>query len=484
MSIRLRNFLKRRSAFKIAYFIFLSLNMIQIFNISIFSRFFLALFSVWGMLIMLQEYLVKRNRNYFHNNIGILFCFLFCCACSFIFNWDNRGPYNIMALFYYGICIMVLYINTHNVSAYHNRNEIVSVAKLYVLLCTVVSYICVYTFLVQMNIDLNGRNGRIIHIGVWENRLFGVFSSPNVGGTFFSIGIFFSVYLLYCIKQLHIVSRYWSFVCWLNQLGAIWYMTLSLSRGTWLSFCVSSAIAFTLYKIPSQRHESMFNRILKKTGMFIIAAASIILCCKILKTGSIYIVNMKNAHEVVSQRIEYRNENPASENSSGNGDHSSGSEVTSGIDISNKRFGIWRASVKLALQTPVPGVGNSYYKYNSLSEEAQSFFSSNERIMIEWSKGEIHNGYLQIFVCCGIAAFFLYFVFLFLSLYKVIIFFKNRPCIHYRNECVCLFAVVLYILVNNLFETNMALMGANSFQAVFWLCSGYVVSICNIRKRT
>lgn len=483
MSTGLRNFLQRRSAFKIAYFIFLSLNMIQIFNISIFSRFFLALFSVWGMLIMLQECLVKRNKNYFHNNIGILFCFLFCCACSFVFNWDSRGPYNIAALFYYSICIMVLYINTYNEGACHNRDEIVLVAKLYVLLTTVVSYICVYTFLVQMNIDLNGRNGRIIHIGVWENRLFGLFSSPNVGGTFFAIGIFFSAYLLYCIKQLHIVPWHWGFVCWLNQLGAIWYMALSLSRGTWLSFCVSSAIVFTLYKIPSQSHESMFNRFLKKLGIFLLAAVAIILCCKLLKAVSIYIVNMKNAHEIISQRIEYRDENTASENSSSNENSSAGSEVTSGIDISNKRFGIWRASVKLALQTPVTGVGNSYYKFNNLPEEAQSLFLPDERIMIEWSKGEIHNGYLQIFVCCGIAAFLLYMVFLFLSLYKVIIFFKNRPCIHHRNECVCLFAIVLYILVNNLFETNMALMGANSFQAVFWLCSGYVVSICNIRKR-
>ena len=54
---------------------------------------------------------------------------------------------------------------------------------------------------------------------------------------------------------------------------------------------------------------------------------------------------------------------------------------------------------------------------------------------------------------------------------------------HHRNECVCLFTIVLYILINNLFETNMALMGANSFQAAFWLCSGYVVSICNIKKK-
>lgn len=483
MSTRLRNFLKRRSAFKVTYFIFLSLNMVQIFNISIFSRFFLALFSVWGMIIVLQECLVKRNSNYFHNHIGILLCFLFCCACSFVYNWDSRGPYNIMALFYYCICIMVLYINDHEVNSWHNRNEIVLAAKLYVLLSMVISYICVYTFLVQMNLDLNGRNGRTIHIGVWENRLFGLFSSPNVGGTFFAIGIFLSVYVLYCIKQLHIVSGYWKFVCWLNQLGAIWYITLSLSRGTWLSFCVSSAIAFMLYKVPSQRHESMFNRFLKKTGLFLTAAVVIVLCCKILKAGSIYIVNIKNAHEVVSQRIEYRDESAASESNSGNENISPGNEVTSGIDISNKRFGIWQASVKLALQTPVTGVGNSYYKFNNMPEEVKSMFLPNERIMIEWSKGEIHNGYLQIFVCCGVAACLLYILFLILSLYKIIKFFRSRPCMHHRNECVCLFTIVLYILINNLFETNMALMGANSFQAAFWLCSGYVVSICNIKKK-
>lgn len=461
---KLNLLLCNRSYFKISYFIFLSLNMVQYFNISILSRILLILFSLWGLFIVLQEIIINKSKNLFHINIAYPICMIFCCVLAFLWNWDNKGRYNLFALFYYFICVFVLYIN----DGVNDNRELIRISKAYTVVSFILSGICIVMFLLQTHINITGRSGNTMRIGVWENRLFGFFSSPNVGGTFFFIGIVLSIYLLYIIKYFHISCK-WKLICLANLLLSMWYIVLSLSRGTYVSILLTFIISFAIYRIPKIHINTVLQRVFVKSILICFTIIILLIFSALLRKFSQDVVNKTNETKFVIERIEYKNQSR----------NQSRQVQNTQNDISNKRFGIWKASIKLAMYSPVLGVGNSYIKFQNLSNIEQNRFTSYEKQMINWSGGNIHNGYLQIFVYCGLFAFLFYFLFLLSSLLKVCAFFSQKGCCHINNQGVFVFSIVLYLLINNLFETNMALMGANSFQAAFWLFSGYIISLCN-----
>lgn len=472
MKDRLSILLCSRSNFKICYFIFLSLNMIQCFNVSTMSRILLAFFSVWAFIIIISECLVKKCHNYLNTNIGYLLTMLIWCLIAFIGNWNNNGFYNLFSLYYYGLCILVLFVNGDSLE--NSKREIISIAKSYTLISLVSSCFCIYMFLGQISISFPGRSGAEMRMGVWENRLFGIFSSPNVGGTFFSIGICLSLYLLYVSKKKNI----WKTLCCFNVIISLWYIILSLSRGTYLSMLTASFISVILFRKPYPKYKRKMYIYLKKVLIwccFVIAAC---VFTGLVRNISQSLVNISSKDDIVLERIEYSN-NDSVETAA----VVQAVEEPASIDISNKRFAIWKASIKMAMQSPAIGVGNSYSNYHNMSLEEQEYFTPNERIMLDYSNGNIHNGYLQIFVYCGCIALTFYVIFLICSLSKVIRFFKSVKNIYVNNQIVFLFGIVIYLLTNNLVESNFALMGANSFQAAFLLFSGYIVWFCNNERQ-
>ena len=93
--IRWNFFLSNNANFKICYFIFLSLNMIQFINVSIFSRLFLAMFSIWGLFFLLKQIFIQKFRSLNKTNIIWPICMLFTCFLSYLWNWDGQGLHNI-----------------------------------------------------------------------------------------------------------------------------------------------------------------------------------------------------------------------------------------------------------------------------------------------------------------------------------------------------------------------------------------------------
>lgn len=449
--------------------------MIQYINVSIVSRILLAFFSIWGILIVISEILVKRCHNYVNTNTGCLLVMLIWCFISFIGNWNNNGFYNLLSLYYYGLCILVLYVNDDSLEK--SKRELNAIAKLYTLISLAAASLCIYMFLEQKSFSFIGRNGAEMRIGVWENRLFGIFSSPNVGGTFFFIGVSLSLYLLYILKN-EKNSFMWRLLCCLNLVASLWYIILSLSRGTYLSIFIASFFMVTLFQNSHVRYKSNICRFLKKVflwGCFVTAA---IVLTGLIRNISQSLVNMNSKDEIVFERIEYSNNTPNESAAV-----AQVVEESPAIDISNKRFAIWKASIKMAMKSPIIGVGNSYSKYHNMTSEEQEYFTPYERIMIDYSGGNIHNGYFQIFVYCGIVALIFYMLFLIYSLLKIIRFYKTTNNIYLKNRGTFLFGIIIYLLVNNFVESNMALMGANAFQAAFLLFSGYIIFLCNTEKK-
>jgi len=84
----------------------------------------------------------------------------------------------------------------------------------------------------------------------------------------------------------------------------------------------------------------------------------------------------------------------------------------------------------------------------------------------------------------GLPALLAYMTFLVWCLVRHIRAYRLSTVPQRRGLAVCL-AIVVYVLINNLFETNMVLMSTNPIQAIFWFTAGVDMALCRriIRQR-
>lgn len=450
--------------FKTSYIVFLCLNMIPVINVTIFARFFMLIFAVWA--IVLVFYKIKEEKiNFFvgpHNSVMIVF---FCvCFFSYLINFKNNGWHNIIQLFFYAICVFLLFRNENDEQKV--QNSIINLCNGYIVVNLVGAIISNIMYLFQIYFVILGRNGRSVRLGVTENRLFGVYSSPNVGGTFMVLGLIM-VFFVYKLSEKRI-NKPFRILYVLYIINAWIYISMSLSRGTYLtSICVVAFLGL-FYIFP--KSENIIIGILKK-----------ILCCflivLVLCAGTLLI---QNTMVTVARTVKsITNEINGGDIIGGETDENQNIDIDtdrieSSGDISNKRFSIWKASMNLLKGRTLLGIGDPYTAYLNLGENQE--VSQEDRIFLEYSAGNTHNGYIQILVECGVIAFAIYMAYIiylavraFVCLYRIR---HKKKCYTVLLVAIC---VVAYILVNNLVESNMALMGANTFQAVLWVFLGYIV---------
>ena len=446
-----------RVAFKAAYMAFLLVNIIPVVNHFAYTDLVLLVFMVWGAALLVTDLIRHRLNSYRRRAAVPLLVFFVLCGVSILVNRENALMNSVMRLGVFFLCGAVLYITADR----DLRREAVTVATVYVAVSALMAAVSVGMYLIQFRYRFIGPLGEKIRLGVWENRLFGLFSSGNVGGSVMAVGLLLSVGLLgYYYKRGILTARKAVFPI-VAAAVQIWHISLTLSRGTTVSLLAAAVVFAALFPLGKRGVREAARRLLclaAAVAVFAVLTAGFrrvsLTAVELLEDGGLI------ESEVTGfDRIEYDKED-ASEK-----------------DISNKRFGIWKASLHLLKGKWLLGTGRNYYEYLRIKDSAD-WLTEDDRTYLEWSKGNTHNGYLQILVDGGVLALAAYLVFLTWCLVKVIRAYARGGRWSRRLLALCL-AVAVYVLVNNLFETNMVLMSTNPIQAIFWFAAGVTVTGSN-----
>lgn len=137
-------------------------------------------------------------------------------------------------------------------------------------------------------------------------------------------------------------------------------------------------------------------------------------------------------------------------------------------DISSGRFILWKQAFKIFIHHPVFGIARGniiYYGQRYLKNGILCY--------------DLHNGYLTVLVCYGMAGFLSLLLFAFCVLIKL----SNKllRCAKKNDNGVfpCLFSLVIAFGVHSLFEK--AILSEPSFMCVvFWLVLGYAINYTSI----
>lgn len=498
--------------FAIAYLPWLAVYMVTIVNVMPFTRLVLAAYAIWALAICMKMYFFSGIRAWTHKGMAILLFFLAACLFTQVLQFSYGGFDMIVKLCYFALCLLILYSQYgHDAEDYHRTLRIL-VVVLGVVIATLL-VISDWMYLEMYSATITTRAGVTAKIGFADNRLYGLFSSPNVGGTFALILVWCSVLMLRWSKDMR--AKWLLRVMAVAQIAvALMYISVALSRGTYVSGAVL-VLSWLLVRTPFGK-ENMLAWWLQVLIRLTSAAAALAVCVSMM--GAIHqasewlsewhrerkeaAIEMEPASSAVpavaglpmrlSVNFVFTPRAVSSLSSYQDADDASLQQILNGSnlgfdnrvdadnqDISNSRFMIWDIHMSL-LEGKHYVVGINYPPAYVKAKQMEGVeFTPMQLYMVNKVNGNLHNGYLQMMINGGLLVLVPMMVFLLWFAIRGLYYFGGALLTRrfaMDSKAYGLFSatlpMVLAILCNNVFETNFVLMGASFIQAFFWLVAG------------
>ncbi len=462
--------------FAICYLAYLAINLVSVINPQPITRIFLALFAAWGLAICANTYIFGGKHAWTDKWMAVLMAFLAVCLVTELLNFRYGGVRVIGELCFFALCILVLY-SQYKQSAEDYKKTMGIIARVLGVVIGVLMAVSDYMFIDIYKGVIEGRNGQLIKVGFAENRLYGVFSSPNVGGFYALVLIWCAVIVLLWAKDMKFKGL-WRTLAGIEIVLAVMYISVALSRGTYVSGIVL-LVAYLIIRAPF-RFEQGFKAWQHAAVRAISLVAAVAICF-----GGIFAVNKASVavmkanfdRKVAAGEIENIDELQAIID---NAELGSDGRVEAGrddIDITNKRSAYWKANLGL-----LKGI-HLFIGVNDpvIYAEQNDWVPSEQESTVKFSTGNLHNGFFQIIVNCGLLALIPMLIWLALCVINVIkrLIAACKGKFDTSSSAYAVFSLalpmVLAVLMNNVFETNFVLMGANFIQAIFWFAAGACV---------
>lgn len=464
--------------FAVFYLVWLCINMIAVINPLPFTRIFLAFFAVWAFAVCVKQYFFSGIAPYKNKYMPILLAFLITAFLAEVIRFQYTGVKMLVQFCFFALTILVLY-SEYKSDAVEYQKIMLQAAKGIGFIISITMLVSIIMFITLYSDTTILRNGAELHFGFYENRLVGVFTSPNVGGSFAMICIWCSL-LVFELHKNEKTKIFWRVLASIQIFLAAAYIPLALSRGTYITFYVF-LICYMLLHSTFKREESMTKG--KQIAFRILC--TVVVC---LVTAGVFSVLHTASTKLMTvhynAQMEAHADDPQKAEIYENAQLGFDGRVEANredIDISNKRFDIWETHVSLLKgKNWIFGIGNPVTYYEKTIANGGEF-TEHQKFFIDWASGNMHNGYLQILVNCGIVPFLLMLAFLILCVIKCIQYVVGlgKGTIDPKSPASVVFSLalpmVVAFVVNNVMETNFVLMGANFFQAIFWFCAGACV---------
>ncbi len=453
------------SLFRVLMVAFASINMIPLFNDLFLSRVLYAFFAGWALLLLVYKTFVLKTL--FKPKYSVLlFGFFVLAGISILVNYKNNFSHNVMTIYMPVVFAFLLYVPDTGKGL---MREIRAISGFFIGFTFLVSMASFVMYMFQISFTFLNRNGVTIRQGFLENRLFGLYISPNVGVVFAVTSIALTFVSLFFIAKKPL-KKTWLVFCGANILLQYVYFLLANSRGGIVaaSATIALLIIFGRYNFTVFRFKVKVKSVVSKLACLILVFGTLFLLAAPVKYALSYV-------PMVTERVFHAN-NPNLNGDLGETDFTrieAGSE-----DISNGRIEIWTAAYSVWRYKPFVGVANA----NVIEEQTKQSYVPTDTMSKEsvfWlgrANGNMHNAYIQIGVNYGMVALFL--IVLFLLLIVVSAFKKIMSLRKEGNNCtfeLLLLGIAAFYLCHNIFETYLFVWGSNVFGALFWLVLGYAL---------
>lgn len=386
---------------------------------------------------------------------------LFLCsfAVSVLLNADEVLADGVKHLIHSAIFMVLIYECFAGKSRQQIMKSVRTLCFLLIALTMLLSLIALVLFALDVSVRINGNR-----VGFWENRLYGVYASPNPGALLALMASIASVILLCGFgkvkraeRTLHITNIAIQFV----------YFSMTLSKAGSLAL-ITFIIAFgVFFGIPR-----LSLRIGKWKAIVAVILGTALTLAAISGTMELVRIGMEEVPGSIAHIINHDDES----------DHEIDFDrVESGEDISNNRFTIWTSCLKLFPQAPVFGFADldattdaalGRFDLSSLTEREQNWLV---RI-----KGYAHNAYIQVLMYGGIVGLLFFLMMAAFTVFHLvrILIVANKKAAEYRAISV-LFSTAAMLVVNGIVESHLLFNRQDPIGFLFWFVLGAAVCLAN-----
>lgn len=413
---------------------------------------------LWAVVLLAWD--VLRTHRVFRMSCWALpLCFLASYGVSVLLNAGEALSGGAKHFIHCAIFMLLVYEAHVGDSRQEIMQSVKRLCRLLVGIVAVLSTVSLVIFSLGFSQKVNGYK-----VGFWENRLYGIYPSPNPGALLALLAIIASVILLACFEK---PSRKARFLYGANIVIQTVYFALTLSKAGDLAL-ITFVVAFAVvWGLP---------RVMRRTRAFLavplLAAGILVMCLATTGVTSLIRTAMAEVPAMVNTVLQ-PSDDPVTDIEF--------ERVESGEDISNNRFTIWSSGLKVMDQAPVFGfadvnteseAGLSRFDMHDMTEKEQTWF-----IRVT---GYMHNSYLQILMFAGIAGLL---IFLVLAVFIVkhlalLLYYANKKCREYTLISI-LFAICAAFVVNGVVESHLLFNRQDPIGLLFWFFLGAAVSLGN-----
>lgn len=391
---------------------------------------------VWGMITFTFGTFVK-GKILLKKRMVVFLLFLLSYSMTILYTWGSNSWSEIRQLLYCFTILFVIYPETG--SSIQKFRFVYYIGNLYALLTFCATATSIFLYLANISMDYKQSN-LIYHIGIYKNRLYGIYNSPNV------LGILALISLLLSLGFMRFYKKY-TFFHFSNVVIQFCAITVTLSRGTQLSLLITTFFWSFFYFYRKYRNKKYF--LLKRC--FISLVFSCFVC--VLVTGGFLLTNrVVNAMQAewtpsfsaqVSQKstdivpVEKAVMQPQT-------------RIDTQEDVSSGRITRWKYAVRIFSRHMLLGDGQKNTYVNSREIARQE-----DKWMFESSSGGTHNIYIELLAGNGILGGALIILFLMKMAWFLLKYYFR--CEDHSNYLVLLWmgSILIAIASNNLVESTL-----------------------------
>ena len=413
---------------------------------------------LWAVVLLVWDALFTR-RLFKMAFWALPLLFLCSFAVSVLLNADEVLADGAKHLIHSAIFMALIYECFAGKSRQQILKSVRTLSFLLIGLTMLLSLVALVLFALEVSVKINGSK-----IGFWENRLYGVYASPNPGALLALMAIIASVILLCGFGKVKGAERALHIT---NIVIQFLYFSVTQSKAGSLAL-ITFVIAFgVFFGIPR-----LTLRIGKWKAIVAVILGAVMTLAAISGTMELVRVGMKEVPGVVAHIIDPEDKS----------NHDIDLDrVESGEDISNNRFTIWTSCLKLFPQAPGFGFADldattdaalGRFDLSSLTEQEQNWF-----VRIE---GYTHNAYIQVLMYGGVVGllfFLLMAAFTVFHLVRILII-ANKKAMEYKAISV-LFSAAAMLVVNGVVESHLLFNRQDPIGFLFWFILGAAVCLSN-----
>lgn len=431
----------------------------------------------WGAALIAYDLFTKRQLFKSYKAV-FLVLMVGSYVITTLLNHQDMLYMGVKHIVYNGIFLFILYAQDDNKNEdvykkYLRRmnNIIISIA----LLASIISFVM---YVMNLSFVIQGGE-QSFRQGFLENRLFGIYTSPNTGALMAIVSVLLCLmnYFLYekkpgKLKILYII----------NTVMQTIYYSLTLSKGGFVTLLIMVVLLIVIFVLPIlQKRFKPFISLSLCALVIILSVLVVHYVPTLLRAGLSYVPSYVQSLTETPEEKENKTEEKIEF-----------VRIESGDDASNGRTNIWKAGFTALKEYPLFGLADmrvfqgediNYEDFhaNIISSKVDINVLSDDNISnLIRANGNMHNAYVQIIVYSGIIGFLLFisFAVLLVKKYVLTLLKMDKDSYHYKIIGV-IFTLVGALAANGMIENHLLFDRQDPYGAVFWFYLGIGIYFIN-----